>query len=70
MALAAAPGVALADDGTGSRATKSDSPSAHEASPSGRHQTRAATAAAGAWKLTHPKLGPWEISHWSLPEIR
>ena len=48
MALAAAPGVALADDGTGSRATKSDSPSAHEASPSGRHQTRAATAAAGA----------------------
>jgi hypothetical protein len=25
--------------------------------------------AAGAWKLTHPKLGEWEIRHWSLPDL-
>ena len=27
------------------------------------------SAAAGHWTLTHPKLGPWEISHWSLPAL-
>jgi hypothetical protein len=27
-------------------------------------------AAAGAWKLAHPKLSTWEITHWSLPESR
>jgi hypothetical protein len=26
-----------------------------------------ASGAVGAWKLTHPKLGDWEIRHWSLP---
>jgi hypothetical protein len=49
--------MARADDGTGERATKSDTSSAHEAtaskagartaSPAGRHQNRAATATAG-----------------------
>ncbi len=24
---------------------------------------------AGAWKLTHPKLGDWSIRHWSLPAL-
>lgn len=28
-----------------------------------------ASGAAGAWKLTHPKLGDWEINHWSLPPV-
>lgn len=23
--------------------------------------------AAGHWQFSHPQLGPWEISHWSLP---
>ncbi len=25
--------------------------------------------AAGAWKLHHPKLGDWDINHWSLPTL-
>jgi hypothetical protein len=25
---------------------------------------------AGAWKLNHPKLGDWEVRHWSLPELK
>jgi hypothetical protein len=24
---------------------------------------------AGNWKLSHPRLGPWDISHWSLPAL-
>lgn len=28
-----------------------------------------AAGAAGAWKLTHPKLGVWEINHWALPAL-
>lgn len=25
--------------------------------------------AAGTWKFSHPVLGPWEITHWSLPSL-
>ena len=25
--------------------------------------------AAGEWKLTHPKLGNWDLRHWSLPSL-
>lgn len=28
-----------------------------------------ASGAAGAWKLTHPKLGDWDLRHWSLPAL-
>jgi hypothetical protein len=31
---------------------------------------RIASGSAGAWQLTHPQLDPWEISHWSLPQIK
>jgi hypothetical protein len=24
---------------------------------------------AGAWRLTHPKLGDWDLRHWSLPAL-
>ena len=27
------------------------------------------SAAPGAWKLTHPKLGDWDLRHWSLPAL-
>jgi len=28
-----------------------------------------ASATAGAWKLTRPKLGDWDLRHWSLPAL-
>ena len=28
-----------------------------------------ASAAAGHWRLTHPKLGDWDLRHWSLPAL-
>ncbi|MDI1250877.1 MAG: DUF2264 domain-containing protein [Lacunisphaera sp.] len=30
---------------------------------------RVVAGTAGAWKLTHPKLGDWAIRHWSLPAL-
>lgn len=30
---------------------------------------RLQSGAAGTWKLVHPKLGPWDIAHWSLPTL-
>jgi len=25
--------------------------------------------AKGCWKLQHPMLGPWTITHWALPDL-
>ena len=30
---------------------------------------RVVSGATGAWKLTHPKLGDWDLRHWSLPAL-
>ena len=30
---------------------------------------RVVSGTAGAWTLNHPKLGDWEIRHWSLPVL-
>ena len=30
---------------------------------------RVVSGAVGAWKLSHPELGDWEIRHWSLPPL-
>ena len=41
---------------------------------SGTDRTEAApwrivSGAPGAWKLTHPQLGDWDLRHWSLPAL-
>jgi hypothetical protein len=30
---------------------------------------RVVSGAAGTWQLTHPKLGDWDLRHWSLPPL-